>query len=226
MRDVAVGLPHAGVVKTDMATSLALTFGADARAANRLGPILHMKSALLILNANMIVREFLDRTTCEWLWCVEWDHELRLETLYALLAAQKRVIGAMYFIEYLGSIRPCASVNGGNFRPINSFKTGEIMPVAHLGMGCTLIHRSVLEKMRAEPDEQAVAPYWWYDEDPGLEEDGHPIRHGHDISFCLRAARAGFQVYLHTGCITPHLDKGRTLDLKAYLAQDAVKECK
>lgn len=225
MNDVIIGIPHAGVVKAQMAFSLAQLLSRDREADKRVrSGVIGVGGPYILTNTNTIAASFL-KTEAEYLWLVEWDHELRLETLYALLAAQKPIIGALYFIDWHGYIRPCASDKPGFFWPLSSFKTNAVVPVTALGMGCTLVHRSVLEAMAARPDELCVPPYIWFDEDPEQAQDDPKVwrRHGHDVSFCLRAARAGFQPWLHTGVEAPHLDKGRTLDLKTYLAQEAVK---
>jgi hypothetical protein len=76
---------------------------------------------------------------------------------------------------------------------IGSFTTGQVIPLAAVGMGCTLIRRDVFEKL-LDP---------WY-ERTSVKVGGKPVRGGEDICFCLRAGEAGFQTWGHAGVAVRH----------------------
>jgi hypothetical protein len=59
------------------------------------------------------------------------------------------------------------------------------------------VHRSVIEKVAESAEEHGR----WFDRLKG--SDGSRL--GEDISFCVRAASAGFPIHVHTGVVTNHL---------------------
>ncbi len=72
------------------------------------------------------------------------------------------------------------------FTAIAEWEEGQLVPCDATGAAAVLIATEVLEAM-GEP--------WWL-----MNEDGA----GHDIHFYRRAKRAGYQLYVDTGCICGH----------------------
>ena len=67
----------------------------------------------------------------------------------------------------------------------------EPVELASIGVGCVLIHRRVLVKMR---EDYGKDPWPWFGNDivrlgPGA------VRIGEDMTFCCRAIRSGFSVW-------------------------------
>lgn len=76
--------------------------------------------------------------------------------------------------------------DGKRFTAIAEWEPGQLVPCDATGGAAVLIATEVLEAIR-EP--------WWL-----MNEDGC----GHDIHFYRRAARAGYQLYVDTGCVVGH----------------------
>jgi hypothetical protein len=79
---------------------------------------------------------------------------------------------------------------------VADYPVNTVVDVAATGSACILIHRAVFETIRDEMGDT------WYDPIPNPYVGG---MHGEDISFCLRAAKLGFQTHVHTGVRTSHL---------------------
>jgi hypothetical protein len=90
----------------------------------------------------------------------------------------------------------------GKLQTTGAIKLGGVNEVASVGMGGTLIHRKVFE---AFPD--AGDDWRWYGHDL---IDG--VRHGEDVTFCLRAGGLGFKCF-GIGCVQMGHIKSRVLDI-------------
>lgn len=77
-------------------------------------------------------------------------------------------------------------LSDGRFTAIAEWEPGQLVPCDATGGAAVLIATEVLEAM-GEP--------WWL-----MNEDGC----GHDIHFYRRAKRAGYQLYVDTGCVCGH----------------------
>ena len=78
----------------------------------------------------------------------------------------------------------------------NSYPEDQLVKVGATGAACLMIHREVFEKIAAD---MGTNGRWFYHEHL---EDGDEL--GEDISFCRRAAKAGYPVYVHTGLVFGH----------------------
>ena len=141
---------------------------------------------------NKIVEGFLN-TTAEWLLFLDIDMVFAPDLVEALLSAandedhERKILAGFYLTPT--AQKPCSAwlVYGpnGKLQTIGSFNVGEVKEVASVGMGGTLIHRSVLEAFPLAADD-----WRWFGHDL---IDG--VRHGEDVTFCLRAAGLGFKSY-------------------------------
>lgn len=175
---------------------------------------MHCSTNQLVATRNYAAQLFLDKTDHEWLWFVDTDMGFADDTVDRLLEAAdpatRPVVGALCFALHfsgydgMGGMRTV--VTPTLYRIGRDVKTGHetfsyhgdyppdtVMEVAATGAACLLIHRSVLEKLRAEFGDhwfdQVVAP-------AGLL--------GEDFSFCLRLRKIGAKVHVHTGVPTTH----------------------
>lgn len=150
-------------------------------------------------NRNHVVRDFLP-TTAEWLWFVDDDIVLTTNTLPALLehADGKPILGACYFGNE-GNAMWAEARGGDPYAPFGHVEPKGLYRLSAVGMGCTLIHRSVLEAMQSE-----VEPDPWFGHD--LVPDGQQGYRtaGEDTTFCQRAARFGFHPW-GLGFVVGHL---------------------
>ena len=68
------------------------------------------------------------------------------------------------------------------------------------GMGCTLIHRNVFEKLQQILSDD---PWPWFGHDI-IQTVRGAERAGEDVTFCKRAREAGFKIVGHCGVTVEH----------------------
>jgi GT2 family glycosyltransferase len=85
------------------------------------------------------------------------------------------------------------------FLPLNKYDKDSVFQVDAAGTGCLLIHRSVLEAIRADADPHQGKDWCWFWDGP---INGEWI--GEDLQFCRRVRSLGFPIYVNTGAILPH----------------------
>lgn len=162
-------------------------------------------------NRNQVVERFLD-TPCEWLWFTDIDIEFKPEILGKLLevadATDRPIVGALYFNQINdtppGTWWPVwtEQVGESTTRVVTRIELGKVYDLTVTGMGCTLIHRSVFEKLATLVDDD---PWKWFGHDLIRADNGKWQRAGEDATFCYRARAAGFpitglaEVVVHTG---------------------------
>jgi hypothetical protein len=186
--------------------------------------ILSVEGAYIQQAHNEIVRQAFQRLDWEILLFLEHDHPLPPNLLERVASYQEDVTGAMYWLR-----RPphhcCAMVPkaehddaetwagewGGRLeylgpvRQIAWLQEGKLQRVCAVGMGCTAIHRRVLEAFPAG-ELPFQTPY---------QPDGELITD--DVHFCKRAAELGFEVWLDCGMPLEHLSR-RPVGLHEHLA--------
>jgi hypothetical protein len=140
----------------------------------------------------------------EWLLMVDWDITYEPTAVYDLLDAAdplERPIIAGCYVTYFGGgaqLRPCwmTEVEGEPFAAMDRVTIGEIVECTAVGMGFTLIHRSVLEDLAKIHGDD---PWHFF---------GHDVingsRVGEDLTFCQRARDAGFRIWGHGGVLLGH----------------------
>jgi len=99
-------------------------------------------------NRNTIADRFL-RSEADWLLWIDTDNTIPLGGVRRLLDAQKEIIGGLYF-QRLEPYLPVAYLRNpnGRYSNIKDWNRGELLPVDALGMGATLTHRCVYDKIR------------------------------------------------------------------------------
>lgn len=174
----------------------------------------------------------LDESEADWLVMIDSDMGFDEDALYRLIdaadPAERPVLGALCF----GLKKVKTDMRGGwytepfptlyDWRPNSTGKNGFalrfdytpncVTQVAATGAAFLLIHRSVLDKVRAEHGDT------WFDR-ARMEPDQGLM--GEDISFCARLGRLGVPVFVHTGIPTTHL-KPVWVDEDYYLGQRAL----
>jgi GT2 family glycosyltransferase len=157
---------------------------------------------------NTVTERFLDGPgDPEWLLWVDSDMQWDPEAITDLLAVadpkERPIVGGlcfgmsgdagMYPTIYMGY-----ETEAGEFTTIRvrDYPRNTLVRVAATGAAFLLIHRTVLEKMRAHGFDRAFP---FFAESSG---NGKPV--GEDITFCIRAGILGFPVYVHTGVLIGH----------------------
>lgn len=225
---VVVGYCNPGMVHAAFHESLLNLLVFDAATSRRIvgggGRIAVQSSANISAARNGIVKQFLDECDAEWLWMLDTDMTFVDDTLERLLefADPQRapIVGGLCFGVDDGWLFPTlydlADVGDGKGLQVvryHSWPPNAMLQVAATGAACVLIHRGVLEKIRARVGSEFSPVFPWYQE---REHGSMPI--GEDITFCLRAGMCGFPVHVNTAVHLGHV-KQHTLTLEGYLAQ-------
>jgi len=183
---------------------------------------------------NYGARLFLDNTDHEWLLWVDTDMGCDPDAVHRLLdvadAADRPVVGALCFAymeaayDGMGGWRRTivptmyklgTTVEGGqaSFCYFGEYPDDTVVQVAATGGAFLLIHRGVLEKLRAEHGDH------WFDQ--MYDRAGDVI--GEDIAFCARVLKAGIIPAVHTGVKTTH-HKEVWLSEEDYIRQSATAD--
>jgi cephalosporin hydroxylase len=189
------------------------------------GQVAHMR--------NYATRLFLDRTAeADWLLMIDTDMGCEPDAVHRLLEvadpAERPVVGALCFAMMRAGYD---GMGGHRFTIVPTmYKIGHtqdghpsfcyhgdyvedaVTPVAATGAAFVLIHRGVLEKMRA-----AVGDHWW---DMLYDHVGDIV--GEDIAFCTRLLDLGVVPVVHTGVKTNHHKEIWVSDMD-YRAQAALQ---
>lgn len=184
---------------------------------------------------NEAVTAFLDRAESEWLWFVDSDMGFAPDTLDRLVDSADRytrpVLGGLCFAKKSDGAGPFharrfriiptlynmyETDQKVGFVPIFDYPRNQVVEVDVTGAACILVHRSVLEAMRAE-----VGDRWFTPLSVPKGEKGY-TEFSEDISFCVRVKALGHKLCVHTGIQTTH-DKGSLfLDEETFDLQQAM----
>lgn len=189
-------------------------------------------SAIVSHVRNYAARLFLDKTPHEWMLFIDTDMGFRADAVDQLLAAadptERPVMGALCFaameaaydgmggwrrtiVATMYSLGRKSDDAEPSFCHYGPYPEDSVVPVAGTGGAFLLMHRSALEKVRAE-----VGDHWF---DMFYDRQGDIV--GEDIAFCGRLLRAGITPHVHTGVKTTH-HKEVWLSEQDYVLQEAV----
>jgi len=221
MNGVALGYVHGGVVHEPFFRSVVDAVLWD---RPRMGLIRKFESCgglYVAINRNKVVEKFLE-TDCEWLWFLDTDIVFGHETLYQLLKLASdhdiKIISALYFGRLNGNdvgTQPIWMVKSpdGVYQTLAEFNHG-LNEVDAIGMGCCLIHREVLEKMRDVYDDDE---WMWFSHDVVTKVDGTKTHLGEDLTFCRRAQALGYRIFGSGSVVVGHV-KSRIENLDTFIA--------
>lgn len=168
----------------------------------------------LVEGRNLAVRFFLDQTPHEWLLWIDTDMGFKPESLDRLFEAahpdHRPVVGGLCFaakqvgpdgyggfrIVPLPTMFKLARDPKGDvgFMNMSVYARDALVQVGGTGSAFILIHRTVLEDIRAKHGDT------WYD--LISYENGKQI--SEDLSFCWRVGDVGSPIFVHTGIRTTH----------------------
>lgn len=208
LQKAVVGFVHPDHVRAEFMTSM---LAMQRRTRTPIDGIKHVHSGPNIARArNALARAFLAESTAPWLLTVDTDMVFSSNTLDRLVAAadpdDRPVMGAFcHMQETLGGhpqptlYEVAEGANGLGFGRYTEWPDDAVMRVGATGTGCLLIHRSVFERLDADPKtHDAVWP--WFRE---ASLQGRPI--GEDLVFMLRCGVAGIPIHVHTGVQVGHM---------------------
>jgi hypothetical protein len=165
----------------------------------------------LDVSRNVQARVFLDQSDCEWLWIIDSDMGFTPDTLSRLVdAAEPERRPIVSALAYAIIEERTDGMGGWINRTVPTFyESGEsgfievsvdrvpadsVIQVAGVGAGCLLVHRSVLEAVRAKFGDEWFS-FLYYD-------NGKRI--GEDLSFCCRVNELELPIHVHTGIKATH----------------------
>jgi len=151
---------------------------------------------------NMVVDKFLE-TRHEWLFMVDTDTVFRRDTISALLGRDKDIISGL--IQINNTPKNPSMFNRLHDDPagtpvyysITDYPPGECIQVDAVGASCLLAHRSVYEDIAQELPNKAAQ---WFQE----VQQGNELV-GEDITFCQRALKIGYEIYVDTAVPVGHI---------------------
>lgn len=145
----------AGMITSELFTSFVALMAHDIQTHRHLQEFVCKKNGgLLSIYRNQVVTEFLNDTTCDWLWMVDSDINLERNTLDLLVAAaqehpEAQIVSGWYVVPMA---QPEAAVYLWNDSE-RDYHTVEVPPdvppsyVDSVGLGNVMIHRDLLLKM-------------------------------------------------------------------------------
>lgn len=155
-----------------------------------------------------MVQYFLDNPAQpDWLWMVDADMVFSYSQLIALLEVADPnsvpIVGGLCFGGRTDRLFPTlyrvvdpATNNGEAIQIVEEYPDNALVRVDATGAAFLLIHRGVLEAMRAT----FPPPQYWFSESVYKGEE-----FGEDWTFCLRAAQLDIPVHVHTGVEIGHV---------------------
>lgn len=165
------------------------------------GFINHRAGANLSTARNLVVERFLESSSTH-LWFVDSDMTFAPDTVDRLLEADAPIVSALCFGQRyhqkggLSFFTVMFRREPDGFVRVEDYPPDEVIAVDAVGAGCILIHRDVFE----DPNVRDPGLLPWYAEIADTE-----IVYGEDVTFCLRARKAGWPVKVHTGVQAGHI---------------------
>lgn len=177
--DVLAAFVHNGSVATCFMNSLLAAFSEDANRSRRRLTAYHEASGPYIHgNRARVADYFLDFTDKQWLWFLDNDIEFPPDSLYHMLEAAEthevKILGAAYWNQYKAGrvfLSWLLFVEEGLRAVPHLPDTEEPVEVTAVGMGCTLIHRQVVQDVRDMYDSDGD-PWSTFGSDVIRYEDG------------------------------------------------------
>lgn len=192
----------------------------------------------IVAGRNVLAAAFLDESDAEWLFMVDADMGFPMETLERLIAsadpAERPVVGALCFalksddstddvaaVTYARRYRMCPTVY--DFRETDDavgwvarldYERDAMVECGATGAACTLVHRSVMEAVRAKYGDTWFTP---------VTHPKGPTTFGEDLSFCVRVAACDFPLWVDTSVKTTHDKGGVFLDEYSYDIQESAR---
>lgn len=208
-------MPPDGMNSTSFTQSLMAMLIHDSMNRQHLTSPLFLPTTPLRLadNRNMACRIMLDESDADWLLFIDSDMGFPPDAVDLLLAAADPAsvpaIGALCFGMRKGEPDGMGGYDSLPFPTIfdwrqeppgfivrHDYARDAITRVAATGAAFLMLHRSVLEAMRAGAGDT------WFDR-AKLSPETDTM--GEDMSFCLRLGGFGLPIYVHTGVRTTHL---------------------
>jgi len=150
---------------------------------------------------NHIMKRWLKSTDTDYLLMVDTDMVLPPDTLDILINHDKDIVGGLCFsgMGSGGSVKPVIKVIEENeILVLWDYPTDTLVQVAATGAACVLIKRKVAEGVWQARGKDHPMPWFAH----GMHKN---VQIGEDVAFCLTAGKVGYEVWVDTGLIIPHV---------------------
>lgn len=219
-QSIVTAYVHPGTVHQDFAECLLDMAVKEVRGKDRIHSNITVSHAYIPHARNHVVKMFLE-TDAEWLLFFDYDMVFEPDFLERMAevadAQERRLVAGLYFNYLFGDkIHPTWLIKNRNDElcTIASIPPNALVEVDSVGMGGTLIHRSIFEKMA----EAYKDDFWqWFGHDL-VTEKGAPIRLGEDTTFCMRARNLGVRIWGYSGVQMGHI-KSKMLTYETAMEQ-------
>ncbi len=149
---------------------------------------------------NQIMKMWLETNT-DYLLMVDTDMVLPPDTLDILLKHNKDIVGGLCFSarDAGSTITPTIRIIENNeIKVLWNYPTNSLIQVAATGAACILIKREVAENVWEARGKDHVLPWFAH----GMHRN---VQIGEDIAFCLTAGKVGYEVWVDTSLVIPHV---------------------
>jgi hypothetical protein len=204
---VCIAIPHDGSIDAQMTLDLVTLMRERKTRIDSLQLVQGV--GLLARTRNIIVKNFLDDSKADWLLMVDSDQSLPVKAFDLLIETANKddrpvlaglVFAAFYENEILRPVPAIYSMSAeGSMIPIDDYPKDQLFQIDGAGTGCILVHRDVLEAIRAKANPNQGTDWCWFF-DGAL--DGRWF--SEDLLFCRKINALGFPIFVHTGAILGH----------------------
>lgn len=165
-------------------------------------------------NRNLVVKNFMEQSRADWLFMIDSDERLPLETWKRFLETadfpHRKVVSGLVFADFEdenGNKSPVPTIyrqtTDAGLQPIHDYPLDQILEVDAVGTGALMVHRSVLQLMQDNATDHQGKEWCWFIE--GAINDGSGSRYyGEDILFSRKLRSLGVKIFAHTGAICAH----------------------
>ena len=220
---ISIGLIDGGTVSGDFSFNLLKTFNHLFSIDKKINSIFRVSGLYVPENRNRLIEEWMmSENTTDWILLLDSDIIITPQDVLNLckIADKEKfpIVTGIYFIlrhnnqdkEFKKWVEPC--IYTGNFRknnfvsPILNLSENSFIPIDYAGLGITLIHKKVFEKILEYKKDNIIF-------DTHLENNFYV---GEDIYFYQLIKDIGITPYCYTKVAPKHL-KTFYLDLEYYL---------
>jgi len=185
---------------------------------------------------NTLCMEFLTNHSAPWLLMLDTDMTFQPDLVEALLEHADEdkapIVGGLCFsMDNDGKLFPTlydvmGTTESPEFVRYHEWQPESMMQVFATGAACLLIHRNALRAVRDHRDVDRPGQIGFSQAFPWFQEtDFYGRAMGEDITFCLRAGRAGLPVFVNTAVKLGHI-KQFELNFEHFAGQRALEEAK
>lgn len=164
-------------------------------------------SRSIISEAREAIAEKALELECDWLLFTDDDSSFPHDALIRLMSHDVDIVGGLVF-QRKPPYYPCIFKQAENDLFMMECIDKGLMEIDAIGMAFTLIKTKVFKKI--------PKPWFaWGDKSLGIYVDKGGL--GEDLSFCIKAKRAGFKVYCDTDLNVKHIGESLIIDKNTYL---------